>query len=213
MTREEIHAKFEEIYTSKNKDGKSTGKNFITHMIHAYYPWGIGQRVFDKPEKEMVCAITGAKLFAIGEVFDAIGNPENADLFKKSLMYISNPAENEKPVNFFKETLGNREIALIGKDTTKYLCVEAYQEFAAWLSHKVLMGDKHIYWVMNDIMKKTAIKQMREKLPEAVDQKKIDTLEEATFRKNKKAKLSLGDLDSLKQLSEKLKEKENNDSL
>lgn len=54
---------------------------------------------------------------------------------------------------------------------------------------------------------------MRKILPDIDDQKKVDVLENATFRKNKSAKLSLGDMDALKELSEKLKAKEKNDSL
>lgn len=75
----EIVLKIEEIYQSKNKEGKETGKGFITHLLRSYFPMGKAQRVMDIPEKPMKCAITGQKLFAIGELWNEMHTEEFID--------------------------------------------------------------------------------------------------------------------------------------
>ena len=201
--------KIEEIYQSKNKEGKPTGKSFITHLIRSYFPLGKCQKVIDVPEKPMKCAITGHKLMAAGELLIAMQNDK--DFFKDmkaSMIYNIDPETKEatlpKAEHPFSKVANGRIIGLTGMNTDTYLCQEAYEALYNWYAGKILHGDSHINWVANDERKKNTIKAIRECLPEAEDQKKIDRAEQI-LKHPKRASMSLGDVSALRELREKLK--------
>lgn len=206
----EILLKIEEIYLSKNKEGKPTGKNFITHLLRSYFPQGKAQRVLDVPEKTMRCAITGQKLFAIGELWNAMN--EDKEFFKKmtkSLLIHIDP-EAEKVQSPFAEVANGRVVAIIGEKTDKYLCQEAYEGLYNWYVNKILHQDPHINWLANDMRKSAVIQVVREKLPDTEDQKKIDRAEQI-LKHPKRAAMSLGDMSVLQELQAKLKLQEENE--
>lgn len=203
----EIIEKIEEIYQRKNKEGKPTGKNFITHLLRAYFPMGKAYRVIDIPEKVMRCAITGQKLFAIGELWNEIQNPEFFKNVTKSMISRLDP-EAEKVENPMANIAKGRVIALTGENTDTYLCQESYEALFNWYAKKILNGDKHISWLIKDMQIKSVIKTAREKLPEE-DQQKIDRAEHI-LKHPKRATMSLGDISVLQELQEKLKLKEDN---
>jgi hypothetical protein len=207
--------KIEEIYQSKNKDGKPTGKNFITHLIRSYFPLGKCKNVVDVPEKPMKCAITGQKLMASGEILIAMQNDKGFFkdiLTKASLMYDIDPETKEatlpKVEHPFSKVANGRLLGLTGIDTDTYLCHEAYQALYNWYAGKILHGDNHINWVANDERKKSTIKVIRELLPDTEDQKKIDRAEQL-LKRPKRASMSLGDVSALQELQAKLKMQEN----
>jgi hypothetical protein len=208
--QDEIVKKIEEIYTSKNKEGKPTGKNFITHLLRAYFPVGKAQRVLDVPAKPMKCAITGQKLFAVGEIWNAMQNPDFFKDMTKSMIIHLDP-EAEKVESPLVKVAKGRVLAITGEKTDTYLCQESYQALYNWYVDKILRDDKHIAWVMKDMRNKVIINSVRERLPEAEDQKKIDRLEKIAQRP-KRATMSLGDLSALQELQEKLKQQESNET-
>ena len=202
--QDEIIQKIEEIYNSKNKEGKPTGKNFITHLLRSFFPQGKAQRVIDVPDKPMKCAITGQKLMAMGEILNAMH--EDKDFFKKmtkSLLIHLEP-EAEKVESPFATVANGRVVALTGENTDTYLCQESYEGLFNWYANKILCGDPHINWVINDMRKKSIIKTVRERLPDTEDQKKIDRAEQI-LKHPKRASMSLGDISSLQELQAKLK--------
>lgn len=202
--QDEIQQKIEEIYISKNKEGKPTGKSFITHLLRAYFPQGKAQRVVDVPKNPMKCAITGQKLFAMGEMLNAMH--DDKDFFKKvtKSMLIHLDPEAERPENPFAQIANGRVVALIGEKTDKYLCQEAYEGLFNWYASKILHGDPHINWVIKDMRQKFELQAIRERLPDAEDQKKIDRAEQI-LKHPKRATMSLGDMSSLQELQAKLK--------
>lgn len=206
----EIFSKIEEIYQSKNKEGKETGKHFISHLLRSFFPVGKAQRVLDIPEKPMKCAITGQKLFAIGELWNAMHTEEFKSNFLINVKASLDP-DKEKRVNPFAKIANGRVVALTGEKTDKYLCQEAYEELYNWYATKILTGDSHINWLAKDMRKQAVISVVREKLPDTEDQKKIDRAVQI-LKKPKKATLSLGDLSTLQELHEKLKLQEQNES-
>lgn len=202
--QDEIIQKIEEIYQSKNKEGKPTGKNFITHLLRAYFPQGKAQRVLDVPATPMKCAITGQKLFAMGELWNAMH--DDKDFFKKmtkSLLINLDP-EAEKVESPFAEVANGRVVAIVGEKTDKYLCQEAYEGLFNWYANKILHGDPHINWLIKDMRQKSTLQTIRERLPEAEDQKKIDRAEQI-LKHPKRASMSLGDMTALQELQAKLK--------
>jgi len=154
---DETIQKIKEIYQTKNKEGKPTGRNFITHLLRAYFPKGKAQRVLDVPEKPMKCAITGQKLFAIGELWNAMH--EDKDFFKKMTksMLIHIDPEAEKVENPLASVANGRVVAITGENTDTYLCQESYEALFNWYANKILSGDKHISWVVKDMRIKTTI--------------------------------------------------------
>ncbi len=203
--QDEIILKIEEIYVSTNKAGKPTGKSFISHLLRSYFPIGKAQRVVDVPEKPMKCAITGQKLFALGELWNGMQNREEFMTdFKKSILYSLDPEKNEKAEHPFQKIANGRIVGLTGKKTDTYLCQEAYQGLYNWYANKILQGDNHVNWLAKDMLRKSAISFAREKLPEVEDQKKLDRLEQIS-KHPQRATTSLGDFTALKELQEKLK--------
>lgn len=204
----EIFLKIEEIYQSKNKEGKETGKSFITHLLRSYFPMGKAQRVLDIPEKPMKCSITGQKLFAIGELWSEMQTDDFKNNFMTNVRASLDP-DKEKRVNPFEKVANGRVIGLTGDKTDTYLCQDAYEELYNWYATKILQGDSHINWLAKDMRTKSFIGSVREKLPASEDQKKIDRLEQIA-KHPKRATASLGDFSILQELQEKLKLQEKN---
>jgi hypothetical protein len=208
MEQDPIIKKIEEIYLNKNKDGKPVGKNFITHLIRAYFPLDKVQKVIDVPKNPMKCAITGKKLFAAGEILMAMHDDPN--FFKdmtKHMVYQLDPEKNEKAEHPFTKVVGGRVLGFTGEKTDTYLCHEAIQGLFNWYAEKILHGDKYISWLGHDIRRQTTFAVVREKLPAAEDQKKIDKLEKIS-KHPKRATMSLGDLSALQEIHQKLKAQE-----
>lgn len=204
---DQIYKKIEEIYTSTNKEGKPTGKGFISHLIRAYFPQGKAVRVMDSPKKPMKCSITGVGLFGIDEVYKHMTSEEGIKAFKQSMLVALDPEKYEK-TNHIEEFKKGREMAVIGQDTDRYLSHDAYQVFYNWMIDKLFREDKHIAWLLKDIRNKIVFKEMRKQVPEEKFQKTINTLEQVTKNPNKKASLSLGDLAALQELKAKFESDE-----
>lgn len=202
----EIILKIEEIYNTKNKEGKPTGRNFITHILRAYFPQGKAHRVMDIPEKPMKCAITGQKLFAVGEIWNEIQNPEFFKSMTKAMISQLDPSK-EKVENPLIKVANGRVVGITGENTDTYICQEAYEAIYNWYVTKILQDDKHISWVMRDMKIKSTINSVREALPEQDDQNKINRMEHI-LKHPKRATTSLGDMAILQELQEKLKAQE-----
>lgn len=207
MTQDEIVQKIEDIYISKSKDGKPTGKNFITHLIRAYFPVGKIQKVWESPNKNLKCAITGYGLCTIDDAFTALhGEGMDAKLVEHLSSWAKGNDVTEHPL---KTELKGKVIAYTGQKTDTVMCLESVQAFIVWTQNKILSGDKHLSWVMGDMKRKEVIKTIKEKLPNKEDQEKIAVLEKIS-KKPQRATMSLGDLTVLQQLKEKLKVQEEN---
>ena len=201
---QEIFDKIEEIYNSKDKNGNPKGKNFVTHLLRSYFPVGKTQRVIDVPDKPMKCAITGQKLFAVGELWNEMQKPEFFKSMTKSMIAKIDPEAPEVENPMLKVANG-RVLALTGEKTDTYLCEGAYQQLYNWMATKILTGDKHVNWVMKDMRNKQMVSYVKQTLPEKENKPLVNRIEQLA---NHPKRATLGDIDVLKQLKEKLEEKE-----
>lgn len=204
----DIQAKIEEIYQSKSKDGKPTGKNFISHIIRSYFPVAKSQRVIDVPAKPMKCAITGQKLFAVGELWNAMQQEGFMADFMKNIRYGLNPEVNEVAEHPFAKVANGRVIGITGEKTDTYLCEEAFKELFNWYASKILSGDSYINWLSKSMRTKAIIEIKKKKMAEINKQKKNDELELAKLPE--KQKTTFGDLAAFQELHIKLKAQEEN---
>lgn len=108
-----------------------------------------------------------------------------------------------------KRKIIRRVVGLVGENTDTYLCQEAYQGLYDWYCTKILHGDNHVAWIVKDEQRKTVISKVREKLPDAEDQKTIDKLEKIS-KHPQRATTSLGDMVALQVLQEKLRQQKDN---
>lgn len=187
-----IHEKLDKMY----QDQKS--KNFVLHLIRAYMPLNKVSKVFMKPEKlsKFKCALTGTKLISIDEIFEIMNSEEYHESFIDDLKY--NTGLQEKPDDY-KPTLlklsKGRLMGFQGRDTTTYLCQEAAQCLYDWVSNKIIQGDGKINWTL---------RQMQEDHFNKANPFSKKKPKNKPRNQNKRAKTSLGDIDALKKLKEKL---------
>jgi len=203
MSRDNILKKIEEIYVSKNKEGKATGKGFISHLVKAYMPIDKIQKIWDSPNKNLKCAITGYGVCTIEDAFQAL---HSDGMDKKMIDHLKAWGKGEAGIaeSPFMAELKGKVIGYTGQNTDTVMTLDAVQAFIAWIQNKILHGDTHINWLISDMRKTATINAIRTKLPAAEDQIKIDRLEKLA-KKPKRATMSLGDMTALQELQAKLK--------
>jgi len=208
MSQDNILKKIEEIYQSKNKEGKSTGRSFIAHLIKAYMPVDKIEKIWDSPKKNLKCAITGYGVCTIEDAFQAL-HSEGMD--KKMIEHLKAWGKGEAGIaqSPFMAELKGKVIGYTGKNTDTVMTLDAVQAFVVWVQNKIIHGDSHISWILSDMRKTATINAIRAKLPDAEDQEKIDRLEKIA-KKPQRATMSLGDMSALQELQAKLKLQEEN---
>lgn len=192
MKKEEILKNLEELYNNKK------ARNFFNHLVRAYFPSEKVEPVFVKANKDFNCVFTKAKLSSINQVLDGFDSEElKDDLFA----YIHNMLKSEvEPNEKLKELIGNKQIAVQGENTTTYMSVIVYNLFESWLMNKLKSGDKHIGWLLKDYKKENLVK--KKKTNKKMEDKK--TIKPKKENYGGRATFSLGDLQSLKDLKNKL---------
>jgi hypothetical protein len=200
MTPQEIHEKLDNMYNGTGS------RNFINHMIRAYFPTNKVEKVWDTPKGKFKCAITNESLFSLNDVFTVINSEEAKNSFLENMKKMV--IEPEKPIKAFdsalKEGLKNKKMGITGEKTDTYLSMPAYQEFFNWLTNKILHGDKHINWLIRQMQNDAMINSIESVVGEG-DKDKIQTLRKVV-KQPKTA--TLGDLDVLQQLKAKLEAEE-----
>lgn len=204
--RDELILKIEEIYNCKDKDGKLVSKNFITHLIRAYFPLNKIRKIWDNPKKKnLKCVITGHSLCTIEDAFKALNSEGMGEKLMGHLKAAFNGFDSEHPM---KAQLKGKIMAYSGKDTDTVMCLEALEAFITWFQMKALGDDKHIAWLSQDIMRKEREKNfkenklIKESQPKTEDEKNEEIIR-AKMKNPKPATMSLGDLSSLQELKAK----------
>jgi hypothetical protein len=156
-------------------------KNFLGHLIKAYYPYKNVDKVWDKPQEKMKCVITKEILISVQEIKDGMQTEEFKTDLMESLKTIFD--ENRDKTTPIEKLLDGKKLGLTGKDTTTYMSLQALEEFHSWVLTKILKGDKDVVWHVNAGNKK----------PKPKEEPKASSA------------FTLGELDSFKKLYEKFK--------
>ena len=176
-------------------------KNFLNHLVRSYLPTSNVEKVWDKPSGDFKCVLTKEPLICGGEILSGMQTEE----FKNNLMTSMKSMfdENADKTTPMMKLIGEKKLALTGKETTTFMSYPAYQVFVDWVITKSLKGDKHINWLMNGINRNMFISRAENFNDVEVQNKlkKINPSKSATF--------TLGESnDALAQLKAKLEKGE-----
>jgi hypothetical protein len=192
MSKETVFKNLEELYNNKK------ARNFFNHLVRSYFPSEKVEPVFVKANKDFNCVITRMKLSSVNQVLDGFDSKELKD---ELFSYIHNMLKSEvEPNEKLKEFIGDKQIAVQGEKTTTYMSAGVYMLFESWLLTKMSSGDKHIGWLLKDYKKENTVKKKK-------TNKKMDTKNTVKPKKESyggRATFALGDLQSLKELKDKL---------
>lgn len=205
MDEKKVFEKIEETYKTEK------GKKFITHLIRSFFPVGKGTYLMSSEltKKRLRCCITGTRL--VGKL-DLVGamykvTPEEFGEYIRSTLDLGEDKEkNTVPLDHpAKKHLPNGAVLGIEcKDSDKLICQSVYEQLYNFYATRLLQDDGHMRWLANSMMAKEGIKNLKKggvnikKKEERVLMKKI----------NKSASISLGDLDVLRQLKDKIDKKD-----
>src|SRR5690606_17346054 len=103
----------------------------------------------------------------------------------------------KKELKDFKQAIGSVH-------SDKFLSVEAFQELYNFYCTEILKGNSHINWIVKNERSKEVTKDMDKKGFSKKEQKVV----KKGIEKGRRAKFSLGDMEVLQQLKNKLKDSE-----
>ena len=177
MTPEQIHAHLDEMLSNPKT------KNFLNHLVKAYYPYQNVDKVWEKQQDKIRCVITKDYLISVQEIMNGMQTEEFKNDFKESLKTMFD--ENKDKTTQMEKLLDGKILGFTGKDTTTYMSLQAVEEFNNWIVAKLLANDKHITWLFGS-------QNGKPKQPKPEDN-------------NTTSIFTLGELDSFKKLYEKFK--------
>jgi hypothetical protein len=192
MGNNRTHDKLDKLFADKK------ARNFINHLIRSYVPMNKVKKVMDVPEdkNKFKCVLCNQPLVSINELLDRLESDEHKNEFTDNLKNLFKDGDERYKVD--EKLLGKQSLGVQGQNTDTYMSMEAFQEFYDWVVTKMLMGDKHINWVLGKINKN----KFKDRA------KHIDNLElEQEIEKTsttKKATYTLGDLSALQELKRKM---------
>ena len=179
MTKEEVYASLDKML----ENNKS--RNFFNHLIRAYIPTSNINKVFDKPEGDFKCAISTDTLISTQEILEGIHTEEfKSDMMTSLKTIFDDKADKTTPM---AKLIGEKKLGVTGKDTTTFLSAQVAKDLVDWVTTKILIGDKHINWLMGSINQASFGRKVKSS---NTSQKKV----EKTIEKNDRtAKFQLGD--------------------
>ena len=202
---DEIYKKIEEIYSTES------GKKFITHLIRSFFPVDKASFIWDKKDKPIFCCISGIGLISKEESMQAVfdTSPEEFSKFFKKALRINIEEEGaleetqEPIVHPAIKKLGGKILGIESAESDKFICKEVHQQLYNFYGNKLLRGDNHMNWVGKRMMADRVVASLK-------TENKITPQEEKAVNKNinKPHKITLGDIDVLKKLKEKLDKEE-----
>jgi len=194
MTKEEIHASLDAMLDN------SKSRNFLNHLVRAYFPIANIDKVWDKPEGPFKCVLTKEELISVSEI---LGTIETEEFKQQFFLSIKNSLDENAPkINPFKTLLGDRLLGFTGTQTTTFMCQEATLEFYNWVITKSLKNDKHINWLLGSIRKSSFLKRA-ENIEDEEVQKKVQNMKK---KKVEASTYTIGETDAFKKLKEKFKD-------
>lgn len=181
MTKDQINTSLDAMLENPK------AKTFLNHLVRAYMPQTNVTKVVEVPKGDFKCVLTRAGL-TTEENNNKITKSEAFQLELKSSTEGTATAAHASAV---KKLIGDKEVAVTGKETTTFMSASAYEVFADWIVAKSLKKDKHINWLLGSIRRESLMSRA-ENIDDKDVQKKV-----ADFKKHnnisKTATFSLSD--------------------
>ena len=200
MIQKQIFAKLDEMLA------KPKSRNFLNHLVRSYVPSSKTDKVWQTPEGEFKCALTGVQLFSCNDLFIEMHSEEYQKLFVEGLKTLldENKSNYENPLIAL---MGDKKLGVHGTNSDTFMAVDVYQAFMEWVITKSFKGDKHISWLLGSIRRERFLERAELSEDKAVADKAKKISKEIT--KDNTAKYSLGDAnDALMKLKQKMENKE-----
>lgn len=195
MTSEQINKKLDDLYDNKK------ARNFFNHLVRAYFPVNKVEKVFTKPRGPFRCVLTNEPLISTSEILAGIHTKEfEADFNNHLKTMFDASTEAEHPMT---KLIGERKMGVTTKDTTTNMAFSTFQIFYDWVVTRMLMGDKHINWLLKDITRNEFMDRA-ETINNPELQKKVKKVKKS---QPKQATYALGQLDALQELKKKMEGK------
>lgn len=147
MTPEKIHGILDKMLENQKS------RNFLNHLVKAYFPVSNIEKVFEKPTRDFKCVLTRESLISVQEIMEGVHSEEFKNNFIEHLKTIFDENSNKK--NPMQELLGDKKLGFTGKNTTTFMSFTSLTAFQDWLMTKMLTGDKHINWLVNNIRRES----------------------------------------------------------
>ncbi len=203
MSEKKIQEKLEEMYSTEK------GKKFISHLLRSFFPVGKGTYIWtsekDGKKRAMRCCITGVKLISKEDAMNAMlkVNPDEFAEYLRSSLTLSEDKKTTPIDHPAKKNLPNGAVLGIEcEKSDKLICQEVYEQLYNFYVNKLLSGDGYMQWLANNMMAKSGIKHARQRGVNVTDREEKAVMH--SISKPKAATYSMGDLDALKSLKEKL---------
>lgn len=209
MTQEQINQKIRDIYNSDK------GRGFITHLLRSFFPISKAKYLmFDEEDdkgnpKILKCCLTGEQVYSKGAKLQII--LQNHDHTFKNFIDRTIKAVDEAreidPVaeavtNEVKEKLNSMPLAVISAESDKVMSEEAFEALQNFYFSEMLRGNKHVNWIANNEKAKWISESA--KRDGLISTKKE---EKVIHKAVEHSKMSLGELDVLKDLKKKFESK------
>jgi hypothetical protein len=191
MTTKEIHESLDAMLSNAKT------KNFLNHLVRAYFPITNVDKVWDKPKGPFKCVLTKETLFSSQDILEGIKTEEFKNDFISNIKNVF--TENFDTSHPLVKLIGDRKMGVTGTDTTTYMSYTAMQEFYNWVLTKSLKGDKHINWLLSSV-RRSSIIDMAKNIDDADVQTKV---KKAKKQETQASSFTLGELDAFKKLREK----------
>lgn len=199
---QEIYDKIEQTYNTEK------GKGFITHLLRSFLPISRSTKLMSNDKNlKLVDCITGDELCDVNTHFGLLMSDEGMgammDNFKASVKGIGSGEDVETPDSVKELKSKIKEIAVSCKKSDKVMSEETLGQLFNFYASEMLKGNGHINWIANNERGKEFIKSgkksgyIENRREEKVVKKAVEH-----------AKMSLGDMDVLRQLKIKMEKNE-----
>lgn len=195
MTPQKIKDKLDELYNDKKARG------FFNHLIRAYFPVDKVEIVKNRPNGNFNCVLSNLSLISHNEILIGVHSKDlDIELLEQLKTMFSATTKSEHPTT---KAVDGKFIGVTTKETTTNMAFNVFQIFYDWVVSRMLLGDKHINWLLKDIDKSEFMNRAETvnnpELKSKITETKSTNPTQATF--------TLGDLDALKELKNRMENK------
>jgi hypothetical protein len=183
-------------------------RNFINHLIRSYLPISKPTKVWEfEDKKPHKCNVCNHELIDLGTV---LGRMQISDEFMKDSIEQMRKGLNGEEIPrgehaVIKHLTHGAIMAWQGEKTTTFLCADCIKNLLDMVSTNLLMGDKNIIWITNQMRRDEVFTHFKES--PKLDDKEKEEVKEIQKHADKK-KMTFADLGVLQGLKEKLETQE-----